>query len=84
MPRSLLACFEEVLNTLGTLAGARARARARECQRLAGEIHASLKYGRVDRIVGGGLHEFLNGFIRRSNELAAQIQRDFMMSFQID
>ena len=80
MPRSLLACFDELLNTLGTLSSNRAR----ECQRMAGEIHASLKYGRLDRIVGGGLDEFLNGFVRRSNELAAQITRDFMMSFQID
>jgi len=80
MPRSLLACFDELLNTLGTLSASRAR----ECQRMAGEIHASLKYGRLDRIVGGGLDEFLNGFVRRSNELAAQITRDFMMSFQID
>jgi len=80
MPRSLLACFEEVLNTLGTIA----TQRARESQRLAGEIHASLKYGRIDRIVTGGLREFLNGFVRRSNDLAAQIQRDFMMSYQFD
>jgi uncharacterized alpha-E superfamily protein len=76
MPRSLLYCFEEVLNTLATLCGARPR----ECQRLAGEIHASLKFGRIDRIVSGGLHDFLNGFLVRSNGLAAQIQSDFMMS----
>jgi uncharacterized alpha-E superfamily protein len=80
MPRSLLYCFEEVLNVLGTLCGARPR----ECQRLAGEIHASLKFGRIDRIVSGGLHDFLNGFLIRTNGLAAQIQRDFMMSLQFD
>ena len=80
MPRSLLYCFEEVLNTLSTLSDARPR----ECMRLAGEIHASLKVGRIDRIVSGGLHDFLNGFLIRSNGLAAQIQRDFMMSLQLD
>jgi len=80
MPRSLLYCFEEVLNTLATLTGARAR----ECQRLCGEIHASLKFGRIDRIVSGGLHDFLNGFLIRSNGLSAQIQSDFMMSLQLD
>jgi len=80
LPRSLLFCFDEVQNTLGTLCGARPR----ECQRLAGELHASLKFGRIDRIVAGGLHAFLDGFLRRSNELAAQIQRDFMMSLQFD
>lgn len=80
MPRSLLYCFEEVLNVLATLCGSRPR----ECQRLAGEIHASLKFGRIDRIVAGGLHDFLNGFLVRTNGLAAQIQRDFMMSLQVD
>ncbi len=80
MPRSLLYCFEEVLNVLGTLCGARPR----ECLRLAGETHASLKFGRIDRIVSGGLHDFLNGFLVRSNGLAAQIQQDFMMSLQFE
>jgi uncharacterized alpha-E superfamily protein len=80
MPRSLLYCLDELQNTLGTLCDARPR----ECQRLAGELHASLKYGRIDRIVAGGLHQFLDGFLRRSNELAAQIQSDFMMSLQFD
>jgi uncharacterized alpha-E superfamily protein len=80
MPRSLLYCFEEVLATLATLCGVRSR----ECQRLGGEIHASLKFGRIDRIVAGGLHDFLNAFLVRSNGLAAQIQRDFMMSLQFE
>jgi len=80
MPRSLLHCFEEVLNTLATLCGARAR----ECQRLAGEIHASFNFGRIDQIVAGGLHDFLNTFLVRRNGLAAQIQRDFMMSLQLE
>lgn len=80
MPRSLLYCFEEVVNVLATLCGARPR----ECLRLAGEIHASLKFGRIDRIVAGGLHDFLNGFLVRSNGLAVQIQRDFMMSLQFE
>ncbi|MFO0987303.1 MAG: alpha-E domain-containing protein [Alphaproteobacteria bacterium] len=80
MPRSLLYCFEEVVNVLATLCGARPR----ECLRLAGETHASLKFGRIDRIVAGGLHDFLNGFLVRSNGLAVQIQRDFMMSLQFE
>ena len=69
-----------MLNTLATLCGARAR----ECQRLAGEIRASFKFGRIDQIVAGGLHDFLNAFLVRSNGLAAQIQRDFMMSLQLE
>jgi uncharacterized alpha-E superfamily protein len=80
MPRSLLYCFEEVLATLGALSARRPR----ECQRLAGEVHALLKFGRIDRVVAAGLRAFLDGFVRRSNEVAAQIQRDFMMSLQFE
>ena len=65
---------------LGTLCGARPR----ECQRLAGEFHASFKFGRIDQIVAGGFHDFLNAFLVRSNGLAAQIQRDFLMSQQLE
>ncbi len=80
MPRSLHFCFEEVQNTLATLCGARSR----ECQRLAGEVHATLRYGRIDRIFEVGLHRFLDNFVARSNELAVQIQRDFMMSLSLE
>ncbi|MCW5770003.1 MAG: alpha-E domain-containing protein [Rhodospirillaceae bacterium] len=80
LPRSLHYCCEEAVNTLATLCGTRKR----ECLRLAGELHASLKFGRIDRIVAGGLHAFLNEFVRRSNGMAAEIQRDFMMSLQVD
>jgi uncharacterized alpha-E superfamily protein len=80
LPRSLHYCCEEVATTLGTLTAGRPR----ECSRLAGELHASLKFGRIDRIMNGGLRPFLDGFILRNNELATQIQRDFMMSFSVE
>ena len=38
-----------------------------------------MKYGRIDKIFGSGLHEFLDGFIASNNALGAQIQEDFLM-----
>jgi uncharacterized alpha-E superfamily protein len=80
MPRSLHACLEEVVGTLDRLAGPNTL----ECQRLAGAIHASLRFGRIERIFEQGLHEFLDEFIVRNNDLGNQIHRDFLMTAAIE
>ena len=76
MPRSLHASYGFIVDMLNALAGNRQL----ECQRLAGEIHASLRFGRIDQIFKSGLHEFLEAFILRNNRLGHEIQQDFMMS----
>ena len=76
LPRSLHACHHMITETLEVLTSGRKL----ECRRLAGEIHASLKFGRVEEIFEKGLHEFLEDFILRNNKLGRQIQQDFMMS----
>ena len=76
MPRSLLSCHNMIGQTLDTLVAGRRL----ECRRLAGEIHASLKYGRVDQIFSRGLHEFLEAFVLSNNSLGQQVQQDFIMS----
>lgn len=61
MPRSLLHCMAEVaraLDELALLSGHRC-----ECHRLAGELHARLRFGRIDAIFQQGLHEFLTRFV---------------------
>ncbi len=75
MPRSLMACFERITGQLDSLC----LGRPRECQRIAGEIHAGLRFGRIDDIFRQGLHEFLIWFVGRNAELSLQIERDFMM-----
>ena len=76
LPRSLHACHAAIGETLDELTGSRKL----ECRRIAGEIHAGLKYGRLEEIMQKGLHEFLEDFVQRNNRLADHIQRDFMMS----
>jgi len=75
MPRSLHHCYGNLLGTLDELAGNKAL----ECRSMAGQTHARLKYGRIDRIFRSGLHEFLTGFIEQNNSLGMQIQEDFLM-----
>lgn len=74
MPRSLVACFDQITTQLDLLAELYAGKRG-ECHRIAGEMLARLRYGRIQDIFQAGLHEFLTAFIDRSmllgNEIAA-------------
>lgn len=76
MPRSLHHCYQVVITTLDELAGKKPL----ECRRIAGQTYAQLCYGRIDRIFGEGLHEFLTEFVERNNALGTQLQEDFLMT----
>ncbi len=74
MPRSLHACYNEIVAILEQLC----TLRGQECLRLGGETHARLRYGRMDDIFNAGLHEYLQEFITRNNGLGGEIQRSFL------
>lgn len=74
MPRSLHACLSEIAPILERLTARRGG----ECMRLAGELHSRLRYGRMQDIFAEGLHEFLEDFILRNNNLGLEIQRTFL------
>jgi uncharacterized alpha-E superfamily protein len=73
MPRSLHACYDEIMPIIEHLAGSRQI----ETKRLAGELHAKLHYGRVQDIVEEGLNDFLQRFIHSNQILGDEIQRSF-------
>jgi len=50
-----------------------------EPERLAGEIHAQLHYGRVEKIFEQGLHEYLLDFLNQINQLNDEINRHFLV-----
>ena len=74
MPRSLHACFDEITPILEQLSGVRQT----ECKRLAGELHAKLRYGKMQQIFQKGLHEFLTDFIELNNRLGAEVHKTFL------
>ncbi|HLN23149.1 MAG TPA: alpha-E domain-containing protein [Patescibacteria group bacterium] len=76
MPRSLRFCFDKVTEMLAAVSDGRQL----ECERLSGEFGARLRYGRMESILGDGLHEFLMEVLDRTAEVSEQISRDFMMS----
>jgi uncharacterized alpha-E superfamily protein len=77
MPRSLHSCSATIESVLEELARAYGGKRG-ECHRLAGEMHAKLRYGRVNDIFQNGLHEFLSGFIDSGIQLGEEIAEFYM------
>jgi len=76
MPRSLHHCYENVIGTLDELAGKKQL----ECRRLAGQLYARLRYGRIENIFAQGLHQFLTEFVESNNAVGLQIEDDFLMT----
>ncbi len=77
MPRSLLSCFNEITQSLELIAEGYGGKRG-ECHRLAGEMHAKLRYSRIENIFQSGLHEFLTEFIDRMVLLGSEISRLYL------
>ncbi|MDX1484147.1 MAG: alpha-E domain-containing protein [Alphaproteobacteria bacterium] len=75
-PRSLHACVNEVLELLNAIGGPRGN----EAQRLAGELHARLHYGKIESVFAQGLHEFITDFIARNNALSNEIQAAYLIA----
>lgn len=74
MPRSLLACMDELV---AILAKVRNRASG-ETERLAGQLHAELRYTDIESILAQGLHQYLAAFLARMGEIGQGLHRDFL------
>ena len=79
MPRSLRSCYAQIMRHLDFLAD-RYGSKRGECHRRAGEIDARLRFGRIDDIFQGGLHEFLTECIEDTNRLGAEIAKFYLVS----
>jgi uncharacterized alpha-E superfamily protein len=75
MPRSLLACVEEVLNNLKQVHNDVSA----DTERFAGKLHAELKFSSIDEILESGLHDYLTRFLERINELGDRVSRNFLV-----
>lgn len=75
VPRSLHYCMNEIYEILRELADESSR----ETERLAGELHALLHYGRTAQIISFGLHEYLMGYLEKLSALHDEISRHFLV-----
>src|SRR5471032_2179100 len=74
MPRSLHGCMNDVYEILCKLCDFHSR----EVERLAGELHAQLHYGRAQQIMTMGLHEYLMQFLDKIGTLAEGIDKELL------
>ncbi|MGW8182422.1 MAG: alpha-E domain-containing protein [Burkholderiales bacterium] len=75
VPRSLHVCMNEIYNILTEIADASSR----EPERLAGELHAQLHYGRAEKIITFGLHEYLMDILDKLHSLDDEINQHFLV-----
>lgn len=75
MPRSLKASMNEVVSNLALVSNSQSLG----TERLAGKLHAELKYGSIQDILASGLHAFLTRFLDQVNALGSGISRDFLL-----
>jgi uncharacterized alpha-E superfamily protein len=76
IPRSLAACYDDVLRHLDLLASHSGR--RGPAHRLASAGHARLANGNIDAIFAKGLHEFLTEFIADNNRLGEAIAEQYL------
>jgi uncharacterized alpha-E superfamily protein len=76
MPRSLHRCMSQVYTHLSAIRNAQSA----ETERRAGEMQASLHFGRIEDIFELGLHEYLVQFLGRTRDLGERVSRDFLVS----
>jgi uncharacterized alpha-E superfamily protein len=77
MPRSLVACMEEVVENLRQVRNDISE----DTERFAGKLYAELKFADIDEILEKGLHEYLTDFLQKAFELGNRISRDFLVPF---
>ena len=75
VPRSLHACMNDIYDILKSLCDDSSI----EAERLAGELHAQLHYGRTEQIIELGLQEYLMAFLENLSKLTAEINHDFLV-----
>jgi len=75
MPRSLIACMNEVVNNLAEVRNDISA----ETERFAGRLHADLKFNSMDDILRHGLHDYLTEFLEHVYELGNRVSRDFLL-----
>jgi uncharacterized alpha-E superfamily protein len=76
MPRSLRRCMTQVYTHLTAVRNAQSS----ETERRAGELQASLHFGRIDSVFESGLHEYLVRFLGQVRDLGDRVARDFLVS----
>ena len=76
-PRSIRFCAEQLDTALHAISGSSRSHYANEAERLSGKLCSDLTYAKISDIIGGGLHQYLDGIQFRLIEIAAAMRGEF-------
>ncbi len=77
MPRSLAACYSNIVANLDEIAGAHNR--AGPAQRTARAINRQLGATKIEQVFQSGLHEFITNFIGDNNRVGSAISSQYLV-----
>ncbi|HSG20901.1 MAG TPA: alpha-E domain-containing protein, partial [Burkholderiaceae bacterium] len=75
MPRSLLACLNELMVNLDAVSGGQRG----QSLRIAGRMQAELQYLSIDAEFAPTIHLFLTNFLAETHRLGLQISEEFLV-----
>lgn len=75
-PRSLRRSVQDLYAHLGLVRNQRSE----ETERRAGELHAQLRFGRIDALMASGLRDFLDGFVESLRDIDQRLAADFLVA----
>jgi uncharacterized alpha-E superfamily protein len=76
-PRSVHSCLDRAAHSLHAITGSPLDAFSNKAEQRLGRLLAELNYTQIDEIIGGGLHEFLDGLQTRLNGIDDAIFETF-------
>jgi uncharacterized alpha-E superfamily protein len=76
-PRSIHYCIIRMLESMHRISGTPMNTYSNPVERELGRLCSDLDYANIEDIVGGGLHEYLDQFQLRLNEIDQQIYKQF-------
>jgi uncharacterized alpha-E superfamily protein len=76
-PRSMRFCLIRAQESISEITGSRPGTFSCRSEQLAGRLRSEMDYTAVEEVVRMGMHEFIDAFQRRLNEIGNALQKDF-------
>ncbi len=76
-PRSMRFCLIRAQESISEITGSRPGTFSCRSEQLSGRLRSEMDYTALDEIVRTGMHEYIDAFQRRLNEIGNALQKDF-------
>lgn len=76
-PRAVLHCLTRANESLHAISGTAPGSFSNAAEQRLGQLRAELAYTQAEEIVAGGMHEFIDGFQRRLNQVGDAVSASF-------